>query len=165
MPKEIKTKIGPKEWDTIGKAMYSKTSIWIVHFLAIICAYMLIRSYLKGNTAFMGYYILLAAVLEGFTNLARHNQLKAHREFFAQSYGDKELVLTYIFRESSFDTINENTGDKANCSYDKIADYKKTDGYILLRTTERQFFIIDRKAAEDAELIEFLKRRVPELKA
>ena len=165
MPKEIKTRIGAKEWDAIGRAMYSKATIWVVHFLALVCVIMLIRSYMKGNTAFMGYYILLAVVLEGFTNLARHNRLKGNRDFFTQNYGNGELVLTYVFKDSSFDTINENTKEKANCGYDKIADYKKTDEFILLRTIDRQYFIIDRKAAEEAELIDFLKRRVPELKA
>ncbi len=165
MPKEIKTKIGAKEWDEIGHAMYSKTSIWVVHMFALICIYMLISSYMKGNTAFMGYYILLALVLEGFTNLARYKRLKANRNFFTENYGDGVLEMTYIFNDTSFDTINESTHDKAKCSYLNIADYKKTNGFILLRTHERQYFIIDRKAAEEAQLIEFLKAKVPELKA
>lgn len=163
MQKQVTTKIGVKEWDMIGKAMYPKNSIIIVHIFAVVCVVMLLRSYQHGNTAMAAYYLLLGIVLEGFTHLARHNRLKANRRFFTEQYGDKQLELVYTFDDDGFNIVNQLTGDRSEYKYDTLASYKETDEYLLIRGKDRQYFIIGKAEADEAGLIDFLQSKAPEL--
>lgn len=164
-PKMIITKIGLKEWDLIGHIMYPNSSILIVHVFALICVVLVFRSYTNGNTAFATYYLLLGIVLEGFTHLARHNRLKANRRFFEQEYGDNELVLTYTFDTDGFKVHNELSGDDIDYKYESLIGYKENDEYLILKSKERQYFIISRAEADAEELLDFLKEKLPELVA
>ena len=164
MQKQVETRIGLNEWDMIGKAMYPKSSTLIVHIFAVICLFMIVRSYTNGSSAMAVYYLLLGIVLEGFTQLAKHNRLKANRNFFMQQYGDKELVLIYDFKDDGFEVVNQLSGDKTESGYDVLASYKTVGDYLLLKAKNRQYFIIGKAAAEEAELIAFLETKVPELK-
>jgi len=164
-PKIIETKIGLKEWDLIGHIMYPNSSILIVHLFAVMCVVLVFRSYTNGNTAFATYYLLLGIVLEGFTHLARHNRLKANRRFFEQEYGDNELVLTYTFDTDGFKVHNELSGDDIDYKYESLIGYKENDEYLILKSKERQYFIISRAEADAEELLDFLKGKLPELVA
>ena len=164
-PKIIETKIGLKEWDLIGHIMYPNSSILIVHLFAVICVVLIFRSYTNGNTAFATYYLLLGIVLEGFTHLARHNRLKANRRFFEQEYGDNELVLTYTFDTDGFKLHNEFSGDDIDYKYESLIGYKENDEYLILKSKERQYFIISRAEADAEGLLDFLKEKLPELVA
>ncbi|MDO5776576.1 MAG: YcxB family protein [Eubacteriales bacterium] len=164
-PKMIITKIGLKEWDLIGHIMYPNSSILIVHVFALICVVLVFRSYTNGNTAFATYYLLLGIVLEGFTHLARYNRLKANRRFFEQEYGDNELVLTYTFGTDGFKVHNELSGDDIDYKYESLIGYKENDEYLILKSKERQYFIISRVEADAEELLDFLKEKLPELVA
>lgn len=164
-PKIIETKIGLKEWDLIGHIMYPNSSILIVHLFAVICVVLVFRSYTNGNTAFAVYYLLLGIVLEGFSHLARHNRLKANRRFFEQEYGDKELVLTYTFDSDGFKVHNELSGDDIDYKYESLIGYKESDEYLILKSKERQYFIISRAEADTEGLLDFLRKRLPELAA
>ena len=164
-PKIIETKIGLKEWDLIGHIMYPNSSILIVHLFAVICVVLVFRSYTNGNTAFATYYLLLGIVLEGFTHLARHNRLKANRRFFEQEYGDKELVLTYTFGQDSFKIHNNFSNDDTEQNYDNLIGYKETDEYLIIKSKDKQYFIISRAEADAEGLLDFLKEKLPELVA
>ncbi len=166
MPKEIETRIGLKEWDVIGRAMYPKASLYIVHIFAVICIFLTVKSFTGDSISVWGvYYILLAIVLEVFPHLAKHNRLKANRRFFEQEYGDKELVLKYTFSDDGYSIYNNLSGETSEYKYDSLVSYKETDEYLLLKSKDRQYFIIGKAEADAAGIKELLKEKAPELKS
>ena len=160
----IETKITLKEWVQIGKEMFSGSSMMLVHLICVICIYFACKYYALGNGQMFAYYIILPIGLECLTLFTRYKRLDSHKKFFIQEYSDKELTLVYHFNDKDFMIENLLTGDKTTYEYKILAEFRYTPDHIIIAAYGRQFFIFNRRTAEEAGLTEFLLKKNPDIK-
>jgi len=94
----------------------------------------------------------------------RNRRLKTHLRFFDDTYQGKDVDLVYTFNKTNFQIDNSFSKDRMTYEYEILAEFIDTPDDLVIAAYGRQWFIINRKAAEENHLKEFLLEKNPEIK-
>ena len=160
----IETTIKRSDWEQLGKVLYASGSRIFAHAIALICFYFAYRYYRQGQGSLFAYYLLVPFVIEGISIFLRNRRLKTHLRFFDDTYQGKDVDLVYTFNKTNFQIDNSFSKDRMTYDYEILAEFIDTPDDLVIAAYGRQWFIINRKAAEENKLKEFLLEKNPEIK-
>ena len=161
---KIETKITVRDWEQLGKVLYAGDSRFFANMISLLCFYFAYKYYRAGQGSLFAYYLLAPVVIQGITLFLRYRKIQNHKRFFIDTYKGQDVDLVYTFNKTNFQIDNVANKDRMTYDYEVLAEFIDTPDNLIIAAYGRQWFIINRRAAEEHDLKTFLLEKNPNIK-
>ena len=161
---KIETRITLNDWEQLGNVLYAGGSRLFANLISLLCFYFAYKYYKAGQGNLFAYYLMAPVLIQGVTLFLRYRKIQNHKKFFIDTYQGKDVDLVYTFNKTNFTIDNAVNKDRMTYDYEVLAEFIDTPDDLIIAAYGRQWFIINRKAAEENNLKAFLLEKNPAIK-